>query len=114
MALDFGINVGLVEELYAQYLENPEAVDPSWRAYFEERSARSRPEVARLEPPPPGGNGDIARAVERSFARTLVSEPPPSTYSQKEVLAEAAIKARVFQLLNAYRVRGHLFAHLDP
>jgi 2-oxoglutarate dehydrogenase E1 component len=30
------------------------------------------------------------------------------------VLAEAAIQARVFQLVNAYRMRGHLFAHLDP
>src|SRR5262249_32545766 len=105
MALDFGINVGLVEELYAQYLENPEAVDPSWRAYFDERSARARPDLAhpdlaRVEAPTKG-NGDLARAVDRSFARTLISEPPPSTYSQKEVLAEAAIAARVFQLLNA-------------
>src|SRR5262249_2571522 len=24
------------------------------------------------------------------------------------------VQARVYQLLNAYRVRGHLFAHLDP
>ena len=32
--LDFGVNVGFVEELYARWLENPESVDPSWRAYF--------------------------------------------------------------------------------
>ncbi len=30
------------------------------------------------------------------------------------MLAEAAIQARVYKLLNAYRVRGHLFAHIDP
>ncbi len=30
------------------------------------------------------------------------------------MLAAAAIQGRVYQLLNAYRVRGHLFAHLDP
>ncbi|MCC6555538.1 MAG: 2-oxoglutarate dehydrogenase E1 component, partial [Polyangiaceae bacterium] len=31
-----------------------------------------------------------------------------------EVLAQAALQARVAQLINAYRVRGHLFAHIDP
>jgi 2-oxoglutarate dehydrogenase E1 component len=30
------------------------------------------------------------------------------------VLEEAAHQARVYQLINAYRVRGHLCAHLDP
>src|SRR5215472_5095676 len=30
----FGTNAAFVESLYAQYLENPDAVDPSWRAYF--------------------------------------------------------------------------------
>ncbi len=29
-----GTNAAFVESLYAQYLENPDAVDPSWRAYF--------------------------------------------------------------------------------
>ena len=30
----FGTNAAFVESLYAQYLENPDAVDPSWRQYF--------------------------------------------------------------------------------
>jgi len=30
----FGTNAAFVESLYAQYLENPDAVDESWRAYF--------------------------------------------------------------------------------
>ena len=30
----FGTNAAFVESLYAQYLENPDAVDPSWRNYF--------------------------------------------------------------------------------
>ncbi len=29
-----GTNATFVESLYAQYLENPDAVDQSWRAYF--------------------------------------------------------------------------------
>jgi 2-oxoglutarate dehydrogenase E1 component len=114
MALDFGVNVGLVEELYSQYLENPESVDPSWREYFDSRARPPRPDLAlRVETAVKSGNGELARRIDASFARTL-TEPPPSTMRDKEVLAEAAIQARVYQLLNAYRVRGHLFAHLDP
>src|SRR5882757_5830700 len=30
----FGTNAAYIEALYAQYLENPDAVDESWRAYF--------------------------------------------------------------------------------
>ncbi|MCC6552919.1 MAG: hypothetical protein IT372_07850 [Polyangiaceae bacterium] len=37
MQLDFGVNAGFVEELYARYVENPESVDPGWRAFFEQR-----------------------------------------------------------------------------
>src|ERR1700748_1096342 len=29
-----GTNAAFVESLYAQYLENPDTVDESWRAYF--------------------------------------------------------------------------------
>ncbi len=56
MTLDFGINAGLVEELFAQYLENAESVDATWRAFFKERAngngagartARSPPRTAR-------------------------------------------------------------------
>src|SRR5579864_3119565 len=30
----FGTNAAFIESLYAQYLENPDAVEESWRAYF--------------------------------------------------------------------------------
>src|SRR5262249_55223969 len=71
MTLDFGINTGFVEELYAQYLENPAAVDPSWRSHFDERLAATsgRPRIAltgvhdRL----PLSNGELALSLERTF-----------------------------------------------
>ena len=36
--MDFGINQGLVEELYLRFRENPHAVDGDWRKYFEVES----------------------------------------------------------------------------
>src|ERR1700744_4627667 len=31
-----GTNAQFIEQLYAQYLANPDSIDPSWRAYFSE------------------------------------------------------------------------------
>ena len=129
MQLDFGVNAGFVEELYAQYVENPESVDPSWRAFFEERvngaGPAATPAPARARPKrdgegsagtngTSGANGEVARDLEVAFARTLSQHPGADTNRDLRVLAEAALQARVYQLVNAYRVRGHLFAHLDP
>jgi 2-oxoglutarate dehydrogenase E1 component len=117
MTLDFGINTGFVEELYAQYLENPESVDPSWRSYFDARLAATSNRGRLVRSIPPGAplgtltNGELADAL------TLKPSSYVSTVGeahQTEVLAEAEMQARVYKLLNAYRVRGHLFAHVDP
>lgn len=119
MALDFGINTGFVEELYAQYLENPESVEASWRSFFDARlgSTNGGAELLRRAPGRPLTNGDLARSLDKAFhphaAITPLPVPSPVSH-EREVLAEAAIQARVYKLLNAYRVRGHLFAHIDP
>jgi 2-oxoglutarate dehydrogenase E1 component len=140
MTLDFGINTGFVEELYAQYLENPTSVDPSWRTYFDDRLASTLPGFAGptrdLLARPRGlplVDGDLARtlteppldgvtpvvstpAISAPLSQALRGAPPPSARArhERDVLVEAAIQARVYKLLNAYRVRGHLFAHVDP
>jgi 2-oxoglutarate dehydrogenase E1 component len=118
MQLDFGINVGFVEELYAQYLENPESVDASWRAYFDERkTTRSIRPIARRIDTRPIVNGDLARSLDSSFdaeTTTVLEGGQQDRRYERELLAEAAIRARIYQLVNAYRVRGHLFAHVDP
>jgi 2-oxoglutarate dehydrogenase E1 component len=111
MTLDFGINAGFVEELYAQYLENPESVDASWRSYFDARlaAAPGRAKLTRSLPPAaPLTNGDLHDALGPGYESILDQQ------IESDVLAEAAIQARVYKLLNAYRVRGHLFANVDP
>lgn len=115
MTLDFGINTGFVEELYAQYLENPESVDASWRSYFDDRLAATAPPRALLSRAPslPLTNGDLARSLNAAF-ESVPPHPPSSASHDRDVLVEAALHARVYKLLNAYRVRGHLFAHIDP
>ncbi len=100
---DFGVNTGFVEELYAQYQENPENVDASWRSFFEKRQA----DVGSATGVYPK-NG-AARAVT-----SAVEAKTPVTPTNQELMAKVVTRARVVQLINAYRVRGHLFAHVDP
>ncbi|MDG5768028.1 multifunctional oxoglutarate decarboxylase/oxoglutarate dehydrogenase thiamine pyrophosphate-binding subunit/dihydrolipoyllysine-residue succinyltransferase subunit [Balneolales bacterium ANBcel1] len=45
----FGPNAALVEDLYDQYLENPESVPEYWRTYFDELESESGPESAATE-----------------------------------------------------------------
>ncbi len=108
MQLDFGVNTGFVEELYALYLENRDAVEPSWRSYFDERTGRKTTETD-------GRNGNGAHGSTNGGALAQpVSAATQAKIAEAERLEQGAIQARVYQLVNAYRVRGHLFAHIDP
>ena len=40
LAGEFGPNVGLVEEIYRQWLEDPSSVAESWQDFFEDYSPR--------------------------------------------------------------------------
>jgi 2-oxoglutarate dehydrogenase E1 component len=97
------LNSGFVQELFAQYLASPEAVDPAWRAFFEqapEGLVDSSPVVRRVRELYPGavdgGNGAPAAAVEAA---------PP--------LLLGAVAAAM-ALVKAHRMHGHLAARLDP
>jgi 2-oxoglutarate dehydrogenase E1 component len=99
MASDFGINQGLVDELYAHYLENPRLVDESWRRYFDGLSGGG----------PPRGEAVLPRA---GAARG--GDHATNGHSRASGGASASLTARVQKLVNAYRTVGHLAAHLNP
>ena len=46
-----GPNVGLVEELYRQYQEDPSSVGEGWREYFADYAPASAPASADRTPP---------------------------------------------------------------
>lgn len=94
---EFGINAGYVEELHARYEDNPSAVDAEWRLLFERASA---PVLAKT-------NGTPAAL------KAPGTWPPPAS-GNESLLATGVMQGRVYQLLNAYRVRGHMFAYVDP
>ena len=108
-----GLNSGYASAILEQYLENPESVPSEWRALFE--AARS---TARKPPGPrPAAR---ARPLATPAARTATA-PPRSRRALPQPSADAAADelllggvAAAMALVKAYRMHGHLAAHLDP
>jgi 2-oxoglutarate dehydrogenase E1 component len=106
-----GANAEFIAELYSRYLEDPGAVDESWRQFFADfaddpkavRAERAGPPWARPLPPL---NGDAAPEP--------TAAPVAAAASPEAVQEAASASIRALQLIRAYRVRGHLLADLDP
>ena len=62
---DLGANSGLVEDLYARYVEDPASVPEGWREFFDERGA---PEQAPSAPSPPAPSPSAAPPQSPSAA----------------------------------------------
>jgi 2-oxoglutarate dehydrogenase E1 component len=104
----YGGNSAFIEDLYARYLDDPFAVDPSWAAYFDELGPEMRALFERtqaaLEPrrkegprePLPGSGAEVVDLGGERARRLIIDH------------------LRVVMLIRAYRVRGHLLADLDP
>jgi 2-oxoglutarate dehydrogenase E1 component len=97
-----GANAPYVEAFYEQFLDDPESVDPSWRAYFRLIQDQNAPrEIA---------HSDVVARFER-----LAREPRRVVAAEAGFDAQAAEKqAGVLRLINYFRVRGHQAAKLDP
>jgi 2-oxoglutarate dehydrogenase E1 component len=97
------LNAGFVQELFAEYLASPEAVDDEWRALFEAAPApllEGHPLVRRLRELGPDilGDGDGSARVEAAAPPTLL----------------LGGVAAAMSLIKAHRTHGHLAARLDP
>jgi len=111
----FGTNAAFVESLYAQYLENPDAVDESWRTYFAGlgQSALSPAQVGRgphwrRDQKPQFEGGELVSALTGQWP------PRKGAGSEKDLRLASQESIRAIQLVRAYRVIGHLEADLDP
>jgi 2-oxoglutarate dehydrogenase E1 component len=78
-------HTGFIADLYEQYLKNPDAVEPSWRSFFQ--------------------GYDLANENY-----SLTDDEEISTEIPEEVRKEFL----VIDLINGYRTRGHLFTKTNP
>ena len=83
-------------DLYDKYLENPDAVEPSWRAFFQGFDFAQEQYSTPVE-----------EAVPVMVQQVVGNENPALSETVKKEFA-------VLNLINGYRTYGHLFAQINP
>ncbi|HXC02852.1 MAG TPA: 2-oxoglutarate dehydrogenase E1 component [Opitutaceae bacterium] len=80
-------NADLIEATYRAWLDNPDSVDPTWRAFFQGFAL--------------GSNGASLQSAN-------------GTAEAATIMADSLKQAQVHSLIYHYRSIGHIQAHLDP
>ncbi len=99
-----GGNASYVEELYELYLHDPNAVPEEWRTYFQKLPADGNP--ATDVPHSTIRDQFILLAKNQHRAQPVATSSVSTEHEKKQVA--------VLRLIQAYRVRGHQAAQLDP
>ncbi|RMF83010.1 MAG: 2-oxoglutarate dehydrogenase E1 component [Planctomycetota bacterium] len=95
-------NLSFIESLLREYVRDPQSVPPQWREYFRQLLASNGVGSAAIEPQP------VRRSIFNPLRHSNGSRAALATG------AAASLQDRVDQMVRAYRVRGHIMAHLDP
>jgi 2-oxoglutarate dehydrogenase E1 component len=128
---EFGINAGYVEDLHTRWMQSPQSVDEKWRRFFEGNGATPPGPAPSLPASSPASNGRAAHANGNGVTphgngnghavigpqRNGGAAAAAATVREAvrdSVIAATELQSRVAHLVNAYRVRGHVFADLDP
>ncbi|MBK6907135.1 MAG: 2-oxoglutarate dehydrogenase E1 component [Rhodocyclaceae bacterium] len=101
----FGTNTPYIEELYDVYLENPAAVAPAWRDYFDKLG--TLPGAGDYTGPDVSHHPVIVSFAQRAKDGTLQAPARQSASADGK-------QVKVLQLINAYRFLGNRWAQLDP
>ena len=78
------VHTGFIEDLYQQYLKDPDTVEPSWKSFFQ--------------------GYDLANSDYSLEPDQIDVEIPQQVYKEFKVI----------ELINGYRTRGHLFTKTNP
>ena len=103
-----GGNAEYVDALYETYLQDPNAIPPEWRDYFDQLP-KVESDTHALHDVPHSVLRDRFARISKMRVRTdatLSQDSHATDYERKQV--------RVVQLISAYRQRGHQQASLDP
>jgi 2-oxoglutarate dehydrogenase E1 component len=126
----YGGNADYIDELYARYEADPQAVDGQWRAFFESLKDDARDVAQNAEGPswarpdwPPLPRGDLVAALDGDWdevGKAVADKVQAKAQARGVELTEGHVQqatrdsVRALMLIRAYRMRGHLHANLDP
>ncbi|MCB9777838.1 MAG: 2-oxoglutarate dehydrogenase E1 component [Alphaproteobacteria bacterium] len=99
-----GENAAWVDAQYARWSADPASVDPEWAELFASWGGAGS-----------GGFTHHPAGITPSFpARSIFGGGGRTSADPDEIMAVAARQARIMMMVNAYRVRGHTEADIDP
>ena len=101
-------NTQFFADLYDQYLENPDSVEASWRAFFQGFDfARESYGDDFFQESVPQEISTVAAPAASSVASSPQAAPVP-------VSGKVEKELQVLNLIKAYQRQGHLLAQIDP
>jgi 2-oxoglutarate dehydrogenase E1 component len=127
-----GHNAEYLEQLYAQYANDPNAVDAAWGEFFRQMGDAELDVKAEAKGPswarsdwPPAPNDDLTAALTGEWPAPVEAKAAGKKIAEKAVKAGVEVSdeqiqravldsIRALMLIRAYRIRGHLAADLDP
>ena len=127
-----GHNAEYLEQLYARYANDPNAVDEAWQKFFKEMGDDDAAVTAEAAGPswaradwPPMPQDDLTSALTGEYPKEPEAKAVGEKLTEKAKakgaeVSDAAIQravldsVRALMLIRAYRIRGHLIADLDP
>jgi 2-oxoglutarate dehydrogenase E1 component len=126
----YGGNAAYVEDLYARYQANPNAVDAEWQAFF--RSLKDDPKAVERTARGPSwkkpnwplrADGELIAALDSDWSaveQALGEKIKAKAQARGAELSAADVQqatrdsVHALMLIRAYRARGHFHAKLDP
>ncbi|NRB00681.1 MAG: 2-oxoglutarate dehydrogenase E1 component [Rhodobacteraceae bacterium] len=124
-----GHNAEYIEQLYARYATDPNAVDEAWQQFFRQLGDSDIDAKREAEGPswargdwPPQPNDELTAALDGQWAEPAKqgekikakAQEKGVTVSEEQVRQAVLDSIRALMLIRAYRIRGHLVADLDP
>nr|WP_322625126.1 2-oxoglutarate dehydrogenase E1 component [uncultured Flavobacterium sp.] len=97
-------NTAFFADLYDQYIENPDSVEPSWRAFFQGFDFAAADYGS-------GATEVAATALSQQSAPAPAAAPVADYSGIPEKLQK---EFKVLNLIEGYRTRGHLFTKTNP
>jgi 2-oxoglutarate dehydrogenase E1 component len=126
----YGSNAPYIEDLYARYETDPQAVDAEWQSFFQSLKDNAADVASNAHGPswgrpdwPPLPGGDLIAALDGNWAEVgngVGIKVKAQAQSRGVELSSADIERatrdsiRALMLIRAYRARGHFHANLDP
>jgi multifunctional 2-oxoglutarate metabolism enzyme len=85
---ELGPNAGLIDEMYRLYQENPQAVAPGWREFFEDYVPRTNAPAPATAAPTPAAPATAAPAPEPAATRPSAPATPPAPTAAAPVVLD--------------------------